>query len=204
MKTFAEKIIDSMVDENGHCGERGLSHKQFDILKQNLHITDTKERGGWHGTYSGISFSEDIWEGTIGRYEVKLSCYHHFNDRCTVVNIDKWIDELPDFELSEYVGEVKSRIEREVTYIGESSYERKAYTYGWETVYIYKFIDEDGNLLIWKTTAVFGYWFKDDEGQDEWSCFKPGDILKLRGTVKAHDEYRGTKQTVLNRCKVIV
>lgn len=199
MKTFAEKIIDSMVDENGHCGERGLSQKQFDILSQHLRIVETKERGGWRGTYSRIGFSEDILEGTIGRYEVKLSCYYHFNRRCTVVNIDKWIDELPDFELSEHVGEIKARIERVVTYIGESSYEREAYTYGWETVYIYKFIDEDGNLLVWKTTAVFGYW---DENED-WNCYEPGDTLKLRGTVKAHDEYRGTKQTVLNRCKVI-
>lgn len=202
-KTFAEKIIDSLVDENGHCGERGLSEKQFAILKQNLHIVDTKERGSWHGAYSGISFSEDIWEGTIGRYEVKLSCYHHFNDRCTVVNIDKWIDELPDFEKSEHVGEIKSRIERVVTYIGESSYECEAYTYGYETVYVYKFVDEEENLLVWKTTAILGYWFVNDKGRDDWKGFKPGNTFKLRGTVKAHEEYRGNKQTVLSRCKVI-
>lgn len=144
MKTFAEKIIDSMVDENGHCGELGLSEKQFDILYKRLHINETIQRGGWSGDYSGIDFSEDIWEGTIGCYNVKLSCFHHFHNRYTVVSIDKWIDELPDFENSEFVGEIESRIERIVTFIGESSYERKAYTYGWETVYIYKFADEFG------------------------------------------------------------
>lgn len=46
MKTFAEKIIDSMVDENDHCGERGLSEKQFDILYKHLHLTETIQRGG--------------------------------------------------------------------------------------------------------------------------------------------------------------
>lgn len=198
MKTFAEKIIDSMVDENGHCGERGLSEKQFDILYKHLRITETIQRGGWSGDYSHIDFSEDIWEGTIGRYNVKLSCFHHFHNRYTVVSIDKWIDELPNFESSEFVGEIKSRIERVVTFIGESSYERKAYTYGWETVYIYKFADEDGNMLVWKTTSSLGYWDKNND----WNVVDPGDSIKLRGTVKQHSVYNGVKQTILNRCTV--
>lgn len=198
MKTFAEKIIDSMVDENGHCGERGLSEKQFDILCKHLHIIETIQRGGWHGDYSGVYFSEDIWEGVIGRYNVKLSCFHHFHNRYTVVSIDKWIDELPDFENSEFVGEIKSRIERVVTFIGASSYEREAYTYGLETVYIYKFADEDGNMLVWKTTSSLGYW---DEN-DDWNVVHPGESIKLRGTVKQHSVYNGIKQTVLNRCIV--
>lgn len=201
MKAFAEKIIDSMVDENGHCGERGLSEKQFNILRKHLHITETIQRGGWSGDHSGIDFSEDIWEGTIGRYNVKLSCFHHFHNRNTVVSIDKWIDELPDFENSEFVGEIKSRIERVVTFIGESSYEREAYTYGWETVYIYKFADEDGNMLVWKTTSHLGYYYEDD-GWEEWNPIKPGESIKLRGTVKQHSVYNGIKQTVLNRCIV--
>lgn len=198
MKTFAEKIIDSMVDENGHCGERGLSEKQFDILSKHLRITKTIQSGGWSGDYSGIDFSEDIWEGTIGCYNVKLSCFQHFHNRYTVVSIDKWIDELPDFEDSEFVGEIKSRIERVVTFIGASSYEREAYTYGWETVYIYKFADEDGNMLVWKTTSSLGYW---DEN-DDWNVVHPGESIKLRGTVKQHSVYNGVKQTVLNRCIV--
>lgn len=143
MKTFAEKIIDSTVDENGHC-------------------------------------------------------FHHFHNRYTVVSIDKWIDELPDFENSEFVGEIKSRIERVVTFIGESSYEREAYTYGWETVYIYKFANEDGNMLVWKTTSSLGYC---DEN-DDWNVVIPGESIKLRGTVKQHSIYNGIKQTVLNRCIV--
>ena len=35
-KSFAEQILDSMVDEDGHCGERGLSPKQFAILSERL------------------------------------------------------------------------------------------------------------------------------------------------------------------------
>ncbi len=198
-KSFAEQVIDSMVDENGHCGERGLSHKQFDVLKNHLRVTETIERGSWRGAYSGIAFTEDIWEGYVGRYEVKLSCFHHFNDRCTVVSVNRWIDELPDLTSSEFVGEVKSRVELWATYLGESSYEREAYGHGYETVYVYKFMDADENLLVWKTTAALGRF--DEEGL--WACLKPGDVFKVRGTVKAHTTYNGTKQTALSRCKVL-
>lgn len=199
MKTFAEKIIDSMVDENGHCGERGLSSKQFDVLYRHLRVAETIDRGGWNGTYKFIPFSEDIWEGIIGRYKVKLSCYHHFNERCSVVSIDKWIEELPTFEDSCFVGEPKQRIECDVTLVGESSYEREGYLGGWETVYVYKFADEDENMLVWKTTSSLGYWNEDDI----WIPVFPGETIKLRGTVKQHNVYGGVMQTILNRCKVI-
>lgn len=198
MKTFAEKIIDSMVDENGHCGERGLSVKQFDILYKHLKMAETIDRGGWNGSYKFVPFSEDIWEGTIGRYNVVLSCYHHFNDRCSVVSINKWINELPSFESSEYIGKVKQKVDKWVIFIGESSYVREAYSYGSETVYVYKFMDAEDNLLVWKTTCSLGYYDK----KDMWHVVKPGETLKIKGTIKAHDEYKGIKQTVLARCKV--
>lgn len=189
-QSFAEKILDSMVDENGHCGERGLSGKQFAILSKGLTLVERADRGGWVGAYSGVNFSEEIFDGTIGRYAVKLSCFHHFNDRYTVVSIDKWTDELPTFEDSEFVGEAGSRMETDVTYVGESSYVRETYDgCGYEVLHIYKFADADGNLLVWKTTCELG-------------C-KAGTRLKLRGTVKKHDTYKDIKQTVLTRCKKI-
>lgn len=46
---------------------------------------------------------------------------------------------------------------------------------------------EDGNILIWKT----GKWFGDDF-----------DVTTITGTVKAHNEFRGVKQTELTRCKL--
>lgn len=38
---------------------------------------------------------------------------------------------------------------------------------------------------------------------DVWICVKPGEKIKLCGTVKQHDIYNGVMQTVLNRCKVV-
>lgn len=62
-KSFAERIIDSMVDENGHCGERGLSPKQFAILSEHLEEGETENRGGaYNRTFTSTDFT-----GVIGR-----------------------------------------------------------------------------------------------------------------------------------------
>lgn len=195
-KSFAEQIIDSMVDENGHCGERGLSPKQFAILSEHLMEGETENCGGaYNRTFTSTDFT-----GVIGRYEVHLNEFYHFNPRYTVVSIDTWINEVPDTSNSQWVGEVRERVERTVTYLGHSSYERRSFSgYGTDTVNIYRFADDEGDLLVWKTTAYLMYY---NEVEDNWLPFYAGDRLALRGTVKAHDEYRGTKQTILSRCKV--
>lgn len=194
-KSFAEGIIDSMVDEHGHCGERGLSEKQFAVLSKRLREGETRNMGGAYGR----TFTSTDYTGTIGRYEVHLNEFFHFNPRYTVVSIDAWIDELPDTSGSRWVGEVGERIERDVTYLGYGCYERPSFSgYGTDVVYIHRFADGDGNLLVWKTAAGL-------DRVDEHGFLVPieaGTRLSLRGTVKAHGEYRGTKQTVLNRCKV--
>lgn len=56
------------------------------------------------------------------------------------------------------------------------------------TNYIYTFTDESGNVFIWKTTAII------------WE--KTGSKIKLKGTIKAHGEFRNIKQTELMRCKI--
>ena len=193
-KSFAEQIIDSMVDEGGHCGERGLSPRQFALLSKRLRAGETKKVGGAYGR----TFTFTYYTGTIGRYHVTINEYFHFNPRYTIVCIDAWIDEVSNTSDSQWVGETGERIERVVTYLGYGSYERPSFSgYGTDTVHIYRFADGDGNLFVWKTTAYL-------EHEDEHGFavpIKAGTRLTLRGTVKSHDEYHGTKQTVLNRCK---
>ena len=59
---------------------------------------------------------------------------------------------------------------------------------GWETQWgytkLYKITDEAGNIFTWKTSS----WVEDG-------------IKTIKGTVKAHNDYKGTKQTELTRCK---
>lgn len=87
---------------------------------------------------------------------------------------------------SDYIGEVGKRIT--VNAVIKSRYDFKV-QYGWkeDIMRIYTFI-ADGNVLVWKTTGYI-----DAEN---------GSAVTLTGTVKEHSEYKGTKQTVLTRCKV--
>lgn len=85
-------------------------------------------------------------------------------------------------KVSEFVGEVGKRIEVKVKSYGAiTSYQTQ---WGWTIVW--KITDEEGNVYIWKT------------GNDI-----PEDVKVIKGTVKAHNEYRETKQTELTRCKVV-
>lgn len=60
--------------------------------------------------------------------------------------------------------------------------------YRTQTTYLYKIWDEQGNVFTWKTSA---------------GLVNGGDAGKLlTGTVKAHEEYRGEKQTALTRCRI--
>lgn len=104
-------------------------------------------------------------------------------------------DELTAPMNSEYIGNVGDKIEMPVTFWKLATYKVKAFggyynrdEPAMETKYIYSFIDESGNCLIWNTTSF--------------NELTAGDKLKLKGTIKGHKEYKGIKQTELQRCKV--
>lgn len=213
-REFAEKIIDSMVDENGHCGERGLSAKQFLILSENLYKGEEEIVGGWNGNYKTIDFTSTDYEGTIGKYHVTLNEFWHFHARYAVVSIDlrdadeyqAELDEeaklkaMRDFSGSEWVAEPKKRIDLTLTLVNDYVYEGCSYSYYDDgTRHIYTFRDADGNCFVWKTQKVIDCY---DEQTEEWTDAEVGDTIVMKATVKEHSEYKGTKQTVITRPKV--
>ena len=85
---------------------------------------------------------------------------------------------------SEWIGEVKVRMEIEVKVLFIKEHEGY---YG--PVDIIKMQDMEGNGLTWFCTGI--------------SSLKRGDHVKIKATVKKHEEYQGAKQTVLTRCTVL-
>lgn len=86
---------------------------------------------------------------------------------------------------SEYRGEIKKReVFEGLTFVWETSYEG-----AWGPSYITKLVDDDDNVFVW-----FG------KGLD--AGIERGDRVDLKATVKAHEEYEGTKQTVVTRAVV--
>ena len=82
-------------------------------------------------------------------------------------------------KVSQWIGNVGERIEIHV--------ESAACVTSWQTRFgctrVYKFIDDAGNIYTWKTGVYLE------------------EVSTIKGTVKAHNEFRGAKQTELTRCK---
>ncbi len=88
-------------------------------------------------------------------------------------------------ETSQHVGTVGQRLEIPVTVQRVGSYERQRYMSHYaETVWIVTMVDAAGNQIVSKTPN-----FNEEVGS----------TFVLRATVKAHDTYKDTKQTVVNR-----
>ena len=203
---FEAQILDSMVDENGHCGERGMSKKQWDILAPYMDGEEAKNCGGWTGSNGGgVQFWErDAW-GTIGKYNVQIHLFMHFNLQVVVKSIDRWIEEVPTFEDSQWQYEPKKRVDLELTLIRETHWDQPSYSgYGYDRVNLYTFADADGNCYIWKTGCYVEVEREDEDGTIDYTIAKCGDKVSMKATITAHNEYRGIQQTVLTRCKVNV
>lgn len=216
-KQFAEQIIDSMVDENGHCGDRALSAKQFLVLSEHLCKGEEEIVGGWNGNYKTIDFTSTDYEGNIGKYHVILNEFWHFHVRYTVVSIDlRDADEyqaeldaearlkaMRDFSGSEWVSQPKKRIEFELTLVNDYVYDGYTYSYYDSGVrHIYTFRDAQGNCIVWKTSNPLGIWVEDENGHEELAEAEIGDTVTMKATVKEHGEYKDTKQTVITRPKI--
>ena len=85
---------------------------------------------------------------------------------------------------SEYVGTVGEKIEKELIFKKSFSFETQ-----WGIQKIYLFEDAEGNVYKWNSTKYINK--------------NEGETIKLKGTIKDHEEYREQKQTVLTRCKEV-
>ncbi len=88
---------------------------------------------------------------------------------------------------SQYIGTVGDVIVVTAKLVGIHQYETHFSYYG-ETNYIYKFTDENGNIIVWKTSSF--------------QQITEGETYEIKGKIKEHNEYKGEKQTVLARCKI--
>lgn len=100
--------------------------------------------------------------------------------------LEKLAKRQAECENTTYYGEVGTKIKNmEVTGRCVGSYDT-FYDY----VYIYRFVDKDGHIFIWKTSKVI----------DTVDGVFTG---TLNGTIKEHNEYNGERQTVVTRCKTV-
>lgn len=111
---------------------------------------------------------------TAGIVASAVACY---NKHIKIENAKK------DHKPSEHVGNVKERFTFEAQLIGQNFFDG---VYG--TTHLMRFRDKDDNIFVWFSSRC-----ADVELEENY---------KITATVKKHDEYKGTKQTVITRAKL--
>lgn len=138
---------------------------------------------GWY-VISTDEVPADLPEG-IEPVRLEWSKITHANGQLRGDNeIKEYVDSLIYGEsTSAHVGEVGERLDLKLTVKRAIKLEG---AYGPSTMHVFE--DELGNVFLWTTTA---------------KTLTVDKKYLLRGTVKDHDVYRGTNQTILTRCKVL-
>lgn len=91
---------------------------------------------------------------------------------------------------SKHLHNVGDKIEIDVTVDSCFSIKNQFGSYPFNnTIDIYRMLDEQDNVYIWKTTSI--------------TELKEGKKTTIKATVKANSEYKGEKQTELIRCKEV-
>ena len=110
---------------------------------------------------------------------------------------------------SAYIGSAGEKLDVVVTLAFETSFEVPSFRgYGTVEMTVYGFKDEAGNIFIWKTGGFLSIEHKvfKKNGTDyfiENEFAHKGDRIRIKATIKEHAEYKGTKQTVLTRVKMV-
>ena len=95
-------------------------------------------------------------------------------------------------EKSKHVGTVGERIDFEIKEMRLLT----SFPTDYGMTYLYRFIDKDGNVLIWFASSPMGKW---DKG--EWVDAQ--NVRRIKATIKSHSVRDGVKQTILTRVKEI-
>ena len=146
---------------------------------------------GWHFNYDCKDFecANFSFDDLLEINDYGLICYKS-NVKEIVDNVknEYSVQKNRESSTSEYVGNVGDKINVELTLTNYYTMDNPYSYYG--TISIYTFKDNEGNVYVWKTNnGLYDY--------------DIGDTLNIRGSIKDHKEYKGIKQTILTRCKVI-
>lgn len=95
------------------------------------------------------------------------------------------VEEKKDRPVSQHIGAVGDKLELDIQCKNVISVEGMYGATG-----IHKMEDDVGNQLTWFAS-----------GGTNW--LQEGERFRIKGTVKAHDEYKGVKQTILTRVKIL-
>lgn len=173
-KEYLQDLIDKMESVNFDIDNQSSVELVSNAL---VWIAEQEENNNYiHNLKTACSL--EYVKGNFGLYASLFPAYDRDLERTAKRKAVQSVEQS-----SEFVGEISDRITVKIQSV-------KCVT-SWETDFgitrIYKLIGADGNVYTWKTGKYL------DDTTNE---------MSITGTVKAHTEFRGIKQTELTRCRV--
>ena len=98
----------------------------------------------------------------------------------------------------EFFGEVGTKFEKELTFDKCFGFEG---AYGFQYIHIFK--DDENHVFKWSTSNGTYHCWCNTNGREGYCEYETGKKYLIKGTIKAHNEYKGVKQTVITRCEVL-
>ena len=159
---------------------------------------------GLLGWYSARELTEYPTAKMTAEELVDVDCYGKYYwasysdvvEKCNAKRAEYKKSTAPD---SQHVGNIGDKVEIRARFTAEHSF-TTVFNYHHVTNWIYTFTElETGNVFVWKTTSFL--WDEDDSNGHP-RALETGSTVRIRGTIKAHTEYKEIKQTELTRCKI--
>lgn len=200
-KNRVKKSEEFKANLSEHIQKKGFNEngKIYVVIGNTYEKKDQLREAGakWHNyPLSSWTFTEKPTEFDTVELAANECLAFHYEDGWldwnTEVNFTELISSKTPTEKnpSQYVGNVGDRLDLIVTFMRRHIYEKPSFRgYGVDHIAINLFRDDNGNCFVWKSASAY---FNVAEGTK----------VKLKGTVKEHSDYNGTKQTILQRCKI--
>jgi len=184
MRWMTEKFIEECKNEMEMCGFNKESKEADTFVESALEwLKSQEEDSNYMHNLKTVASLDYIAFSNIG---ILISLIPVYDREVEVITRKAAAQEQQDNEMkfSQHIGNIGDRVEFTV----KSAKCLTSWETQWGTTFVYKFVDENNNVYTWKTSK----WLDDEE--------IVGSTIK--GSVKEHKEYKGTKQTEITRCKV--
>ena len=145
------------------------------------HVANISDNNNYIHNLKVLCANTMVGYGNINMLVSAVVCWNHELERKE--RVAKREAEQADLKKSIYLGEINDRMTFEI----ESWKALTSWETEWGVTVLYRFIDINGNVIIWKSSKYIA-----DEKE----------ISKLTGTIKEHKDFNGVKQTIVTRCKV--
>lgn len=172
---------------------------EFSQMKEWLNdaykVTETS--GSFENNIHSVIFDGETLRTRISKKFVGLAIYSFVGARKFHEKMEqKKLDAIENSKV-EYYGNVGDKFELSLTFDKSFGFETQ---FGYN--YIHLFRDDENHVFKWSTSNGTYLAYHKTNGRSDYLDFESGKKYTIKGTIKAHEEYKGMKQTVITRCKV--